>query len=83
MHLPNLGSEGARVVVNYRLGALQAQALVDQLTTSFATDASAIQADVGREADVVRMFEEANAKLGPVDVLVNNAAVCPTARSRK
>jgi NAD(P)-dependent dehydrogenase (short-subunit alcohol dehydrogenase family) len=37
--------------------------------------AIAISADVAQEADVARVFGEAAARLGPVDVLVNNAGV--------
>ncbi len=37
--------------------------------------AVAIRADLAREDDVDRLYEEARAAFGPVDVLVNNAAV--------
>jgi NAD(P)-dependent dehydrogenase (short-subunit alcohol dehydrogenase family) len=36
-----------------------------------------IAADVGRSADVERIFAEANARCGRVDILVNNAALYP------
>ena len=38
--------------------------------------ALAVQADVGRSEDVVRLFEAAD-EMGPLDVLVNNAAYLP------
>jgi NAD(P)-dependent dehydrogenase (short-subunit alcohol dehydrogenase family) len=38
-------------------------------------DAVAIQADVSVERDVVRLFDEAEEKLGPIRALVNNAGV--------
>ncbi|MDA0219017.1 MAG: SDR family NAD(P)-dependent oxidoreductase [Proteobacteria bacterium] len=37
--------------------------------------AIAVQADVASPADVERLFAETDRQLGPVDVLVNNAAI--------
>lgn len=41
--------------------------------------AVALQADVAREDDVRRLFDQAQAALGPIDVVVNNAGVWPQA----
>jgi NAD(P)-dependent dehydrogenase (short-subunit alcohol dehydrogenase family) len=38
-------------------------------------EALVIEADVSREGDVDRLFDEVRSSLGPVDILVNNAAV--------
>jgi len=57
-----LAAEGAAVAVNYRRGADEAQRVVAEITERFRTPAIAIRADVASERDV----------------LVNNAAVCPT-----
>lgn len=72
-----LAEEGARVGVNYRRHPEKAEALVDEIRHRFDTPAAAIHADVAHEPDVVRMFDQLQDALGPVDALVNNAAYCP------
>jgi NAD(P)-dependent dehydrogenase (short-subunit alcohol dehydrogenase family) len=69
-----LGANGYSVAVNYAKDQVAAQSVVDRLTAS-GSRALAIQADVSREADVLRLFETAERELGPVRALVNNAAV--------
>lgn len=69
-----LGAHGYRVAVNYVNDSMAAQAVVDTLIAA-GSRAAAIQADVGREADVLRLFETAERELGPVRALVNNAAI--------
>ena len=60
-----LARGGASVVLGYRSGAEEAQALAAEL------GARAVQADVSSAADAARLVEEA----GDVDILVNNAGV--------
>ncbi|QOY85474.1 SDR family oxidoreductase [Paludibaculum fermentans] len=74
----SLASEGARVVVNYTRSAAEAEALAAEI------GGLAIQADVSVVADIRRLFETAEAALGPLDILVNNAGVAsfqPVAQS--
>ena len=73
-----LAAEGARVAVNYRRDPEKAAAVVQQIYDSYGVRASAVLGDVSKEADVIEMFSRIEEDLGPVDVLVNNAAVCPT-----
>ncbi len=73
-----LAREGAQVGVNYRRDPERAAAVVEQLRNGCGVRAAAVAADVAQEADVVEMFRRVEQELGPVDVLVNNAAVCPT-----
>ena len=73
-----LAAEGARVSVNYRSGAEQAAAGVDAIRRSASGDAAVVPGDVASEDDVTAMFDSTERQLGPVDILVNNAAVCPT-----
>ncbi len=73
-----LAAEGVRVAVNYRLDPQKAAAVVQQIHDSYGVRASAVLGDVSEEADVIEMFSRIEEELGPVDVLVNNAAVCPT-----
>jgi 3-oxoacyl-[acyl-carrier protein] reductase len=61
---------GARVVVNHLNQTEQAQAVVQAIAHA-GGDASAIDADVGRAADVQRLVAEA----GEVHLLVNNAGI--------
>lgn len=72
-----LAAEGARVAVNYRSRPAEAEAVAAGLRGRWGRPAAAVHGDVASEADVVRMFDQAQQLLGPVDALVNNAAVCP------
>jgi 3-oxoacyl-[acyl-carrier protein] reductase len=67
-----LAQSGADIVINYRSKAdvaSEAQASIEALGRRCV----AIQADVSQEEDVTRLFAEANEKLGPIAILVNNA----------
>jgi NAD(P)-dependent dehydrogenase (short-subunit alcohol dehydrogenase family) len=68
------GQRGFAVAVNFRIGASEATRVSDEIIAAGGR-AIAIQADVSREADIVRMFETAERELGPIKALVNNAAV--------
>ena len=74
----SLAAEGAKVAVNYRRTADKAQAVVDRIKTEYGVEAVAVGGDVSVEADVVQMFDLVAEKFSKVDILVNNAAVCPT-----
>jgi len=69
-----LGSNGYSVAVNYARDKDAAQSVVDHLASAGAR-AVAIQGDVSREPDVLRLFETTERELGPIDALVNNAAI--------
>ncbi len=61
-----------------RRSAEAADQLVDQLQQTHGVSVLGLEADVGCEADVVRMFDTVQQRLGLPTVLVNNAAICPT-----
>jgi len=65
---------GAAVVVNHLGRAAEADAVVRQIVDAGGR-ALAIEADVTRSADVTRMVTTAEAQLGGIDVLVNNAGI--------
>jgi NAD(P)-dependent dehydrogenase (short-subunit alcohol dehydrogenase family) len=65
---------GWAVVVNYRENAAAAAAVVDAVVGS-GGKAVAIAADVSRESDVVRLFDQSERQLGPLKGLVNNAGI--------
>jgi NAD(P)-dependent dehydrogenase (short-subunit alcohol dehydrogenase family) len=62
---------GYAVAVNYR----ENRAAAESLVKNFRGDAIAVQGDVASEADVVRLFETVDRKLGRVGALVNNAGI--------
>jgi len=68
------GERGFSVAVNFATGTAEAAAVVDQIVSAGGR-AYAIQADVAREEDVVRLFGTAERELGPVNALVNNAGI--------
>jgi 3-oxoacyl-[acyl-carrier protein] reductase len=69
-----LARDGVTVVVNYARSRVEAAAVVDAITAAGGR-AVAVAADVGRVADVERLFRETRERFGRVDILVNNAAV--------
>jgi NAD(P)-dependent dehydrogenase (short-subunit alcohol dehydrogenase family) len=69
-----LGASGYNVAVNYQKDEAAVRDVLANLTAA-GSRAAAIQGDVSREADVVRLFEIAERELGPIRVLVNNAAI--------
>jgi NAD(P)-dependent dehydrogenase (short-subunit alcohol dehydrogenase family) len=63
-------ARGYRVAVNYSRGGAAAEALARELGNTIA-----VQADVGDESQVLRLFETVERELGPVRALVNNAGI--------
>ena len=66
--------QGWSVAVNYTANSLAADEVVRQIRAS-GGHAISIQADVADEAQVLRMFEHIDAKMGRLQGLVNNAGV--------
>jgi len=64
---------GANLLINYHVRGEQAEALATELKKDFGVKALAFQADVSRQEQIEKMFVYADEKLGPLDVLVNNA----------
>jgi 3-oxoacyl-[acyl-carrier protein] reductase len=69
-----LAAEGAAVVVNYASSREGADRVVAEVTKA-GGKAIAVQADLSKEEDVVRLFAEAKKEYGRLDILVNNAGV--------
>lgn len=69
-----LARDGFAVAVNYASRAEDAQAVVDAIEADGGR-AVAIQADVASAQDATRLFDEAQAAFGEIDVLINNAGV--------
>ena len=69
-----LAKAGAAVLVNYRSQAEPAEDLVRRIGQE-GGKAIAVKADVSREEDVVRLFDDAAAAFGRIDILVSNSGV--------
>src|ERR1700691_4243940 len=70
----HLAAAGASDVVNYATSKSGADAVVDRIRPA-GGHAGAIQADVSKPADIVKLFAETKQKYGKLDILVNNAGV--------
>ena len=68
----HFAADGAKVVVNYASSKEGADRVVKEITDNGGI-AISVQADVSKEADVTRLFEETNKAFGSLDILVNNA----------
>jgi 3-oxoacyl-[acyl-carrier protein] reductase len=76
-----LAAEGAKVAVNYFHNAAkgidlvtEADAVGAEIAGRHGAAALAVGGDMASEADILAMFELVERKLGPIDVLINNAA---------
>ncbi|MFZ4641257.1 MAG: 3-oxoacyl-[acyl-carrier-protein] reductase [Nodosilinea sp.] len=70
----SLATAGAKVVVNYAQSAQAAEDLVQQIEAA-GGHALALQADVAQVDQVERLVAETVEKLGPINILVNNAGI--------
>lgn len=65
---------GYAVCVNYASNRAAAERVVSEIAGAGGS-AIAVQGDVAKEADVLRLFDEAARALGPLAALVNNAGI--------
>jgi 3-oxoacyl-[acyl-carrier protein] reductase len=74
----DFAAEGVHVGFNY-VGDHEVEAAAAVLADLHAAGvkAVAVQADLGVEASILNLIARVSAELGPIDILVNNAAVCP------
>lgn len=68
---------GYDVALSYASKADEAEAVADEVR-ALGQRAITIKADMGEEADIVRMFAEVDAGLGTLSCLFNNAGILPT-----
>ncbi len=69
-----LASNGASIIVNYAGNANKAQETVTEIE-KLGVKAYPIQADVGKVAEIQRLFDQSIEHFGKVDILVNNAGI--------
>ena len=70
----SFSSQGWHVAVHYNRSAAEAESLTAEIQ-SHGGSASKLQADLADAASVDRLFHQAQATCGSVDVLINNAAL--------
>lgn len=70
----HLAIEGASVVVNYATSKSGADEVVARIKKA-GGNATAIQADVTKREDVIRLLQETKSRFGKLDILVNNAGI--------
>ncbi|MCG2717589.1 MAG: SDR family NAD(P)-dependent oxidoreductase [Nanoarchaeota archaeon] len=70
----SLAKAGASVVINYRSKKEEADKVVKEIK-KLGVKAIAIQGDVSKKQDVVKMFQEIKKEWGKLHILVNNAGV--------
>jgi glucose 1-dehydrogenase len=69
-----LAAAGASVVINYIVHPEAASALAEKINQQYGEGkAVAILADISKEEEVIRLFQQAGEVLGGLDILVNNA----------
>ena len=71
-----LAASGHRVIVNYANNRAAAEETV-AAARALGAEAVAIGADVGNAAEAERLYDEAHASFGRIDVLVLNAGIAP------
>lgn len=75
-----LAQQGWDIAISYRTESDAAARVVEEIV-ALGRRAIAVQADVGSEADILRLFETVDVELGTVRALINNAGiVAPKAR---
>jgi len=65
---------GYSVVINYKANKAAASDVADRISSSGGR-AIAVAGDIGKEADVIRLFDTTIAEFGRIDSLVNNAGI--------
>lgn len=69
-----LAQQGYDLCISYRVRATEAEKIVEDCL-ALGVRAIALQADISREADVEKLFQETDRQLGPLNALVNNAGI--------
>ncbi len=73
----SLAAEGVDIAVNFRQSPEKAESLAEGLRRAHGAKAVPVPGNVARESEVAAMFDQAESALSPVDILINNAGVCP------
>jgi NAD(P)-dependent dehydrogenase (short-subunit alcohol dehydrogenase family) len=69
-----LAGKGCHVAICYRTSKTQARDTVSEIQ-NFGVKAIGVKGDLSKASDIRRMVKEIESRLGPVDILVNNASI--------
>jgi 3-oxoacyl-[acyl-carrier protein] reductase len=69
-----LAAEGAAVVVNYSSSKANGEKVVNEIT-GFGGKAIPVQANMSKQSEIERLFDEPKKAFGRLDILVNNAGI--------
>jgi 3-oxoacyl-[acyl-carrier protein] reductase len=69
-----LAARGCRVAINYQSSQAAAEDVRESICSS-GGEALAVRADVSDPDGVKKLFDDVNAQLGPVEILINNAGI--------
>jgi len=73
-----LAREGVHVGVNYNRSAEKAGIVAGELNASYGVKSIPLVGDMAEEEAILAMLDKLEAELGNIDILVNNAACCPS-----
>jgi len=73
-----LAAEGVRVGVNYSSSPERAEEVAAGIRRDFGVEAVALKGNLEVESEIVALFDALEQRWGRVDILVNNAAYCPS-----
>lgn len=74
----DLAEEGVNVGINYHTSAGEAERLAAALRDEFGVKAAALMGNLDSEPEIIGLIEALEAEVGEIDILVNNAAYCPS-----
>lgn len=70
-----LAKENYDIVIHYFSSEEKAFSLAERLKEKYSVSIMTIKADVAKEDEVEKMFDQIDGQMGGVDILVNNAAI--------
>jgi len=73
----DLAEEGVNIGVNYNTSAAEAEKVAAELQETTGVIAAALKGNLAEETEIIALLDAAEAEVGQIDILVNNAAYCP------
>lgn len=74
----SLAAEGVKVGVNYSSSEDKAKEVVEEIRAKHRVEAILVPGDLSKEDDILAMFVKMEEAFSHIDILVNNAAYCPS-----
>lgn len=73
-----LAAEGVKVGITYCKNKEKAEALAKSIRGTYNVGVIALQGNLAKGDEIAPLFDGLERKFGPIDILVNNAAYCPS-----